>query len=99
MPIILKREKKKITWFFYLAIGGIILVVGFFVYSKWQSQVKVAIEEFSTKRKVDVTQGLGGIKLEEVEKVIENPVYKNLNSQSVFLSPEVAGKENPFSGY
>lgn len=97
MPIIVKKEKKKINYFFYLSLLAFLLVVVWLVYSKWSAEKKLILSQLSTKSTFDATSGLADIKVEEGKKVVESPVFRRLSQYSRLLKPSAVGKSNPFS--
>ena len=97
MPIVVKKEKRKINYFFYASLIAFLLIVIWLVYSKWVSQKKrVSIEERNATS-FDVTGGLADIKLEEIRNIADKQAYKDLSRYSEFVPPENIGKSNPFA--
>ena len=72
-------------------------MIGWLLYSKWISQRKVVLEESKKATNFDVTKGLADIKLEEVQKVMENEIYKSIRQYANLIYPENVGKSNLFS--
>ena len=97
MPILVKKDKKKINYFFYISLLAFILVIAWLLYSKWASQKKVAMEKSKEEISFDVTKGLADVKLEETQRIMENDVYREIKQFSNFIIPQSAGKDNPFS--
>ncbi len=95
MSIVIKKEKKKINYFIYIALLAFILTVGWFFYSKWLAQEKVFEKKASSS--LDVTQGLADIKIKEFNNILNSDKYNNLSNPASFTPPEQKGKTNPFS--
>ncbi len=98
MSIVVKKDKKKVSYFIYISLFAFLLVVVWFFYSKWLAEQEV-LKKTKKTTLIDVTEGLADIKADEADKLLNDESYSALSEPATFFAPQVKGKTNLFSSF